>query len=75
MKLVTSLNLLNRLEKHGFITLHIQTGRKVYWAGGYRFAWYIEDCKTPLFQFDGKHYLVKYQSGCFNPFVYEKTSI
>lgn len=32
---VNNLKTLQRLEKEGFITLHAQTGERVYWSGSY----------------------------------------
>lgn len=67
---VKNLKLLEAMEKAGHITLHGQTGKRVYWNGQYSTAWYIDDGES-WFKFRNKLYYTEYYSGCFNPFVVE----
>jgi len=69
---VASIVNLRRLERLGHITLHEQTGTKVKTPFGATVtACYIDDyTKERVFTVDNVRYEVKYQSGCFHPFVY-----
>lgn len=74
MKQVTDMRTLNALAKAGHITLHEQTGKKVYWNGRYFKTYYIDDYKQPTFSHNGITYVAKFIDGCFNPFVFFQTN-
>jgi len=68
--LVNNLRVLKSLERAGHITLHAQTGTKVWWNGQSTTAWYIGDCKSSSFEHNGHKFVVEYRSGTFAPYVY-----
>ena len=75
-QLVTNLKTLRTLAKAGFIVLHEQTGTKITYIDSKKpfTCIYIKgraDDKGGYFQYGNKTYLVKYEVGCFSPFVFE----
>lgn len=70
---VPPVKVLRKMAKAGLIKPHADTGKKVgHWTGTEVTAYYIDDVcegvKQP-FEFEGRHYRLKYFDGCFNPFV------
>lgn len=72
-EIIKSLKFLQALEKAGHITLHKDTGKKV-WGGNMAqcriTAWYVDDGED-MFTYNGRMYKLRYYSGCFYPFVIE----
>lgn len=69
---VKEMHTLHKLAKAKLIELHAQTGKKVGSAvGGQVYAWYIDEYTSPVWEFEGVDYRIKWMDGCFCPFVME----
>lgn len=70
---VTGIKTLRRMAKAGLVKLHRDTGAKVkHWTGPTVTACYVDDLCDGVpspFEFEKKHYRLKYFAGCFCPFV------